>query len=94
VPFNFQIGEDVRKIRFARPTTAEGELEVRLDTCEGELVARLPLATAARSQAVTVLPRAAVRPRPGKHDLCLRFAQPRLDPLWVIDSVQLLESGP
>jgi hypothetical protein len=47
-----------------------------------------------RSQAVTALPRAAVRPRAGKHDLCLRFAQPGLDPLWVIDSVQLLERGP
>jgi hexosaminidase len=94
VPFNFQIGEDVHKIRFTRPTTAEGELEVRLDTCEGELLARLPLATATRSQAVTALPRAAVRPRPGKHDLCLRFAQPGLDPLWVIDSMQLLERAP
>ena len=26
----------------------------------------------------------------GKHDLCLRFAQPGLDPLWVIDSVRLV----
>jgi len=94
VPFNFQIGEDVHKIRLARPTTAEGELEVRLDHCEGELLARLPLAPAVRSHAVTALPRAALRPRPGKHDLCLRFAQPRLDPLWVIDSVRLLERAP
>jgi hexosaminidase len=94
VPFNFQIGEDVHKIRFAPPTTAEGELEVHLDTCEGELLARLPLAPATRSQAVTALPRAAMSPRSGNHDLCLRFAQPRLDPLWVIDSVQLLERAP
>jgi hexosaminidase len=93
VPFNFQIGEDIHKIRLARPTTAEGELEVRLDTCEGELLARLPLAPATRSQSVTALPRAAVPSRPGHHDLCLRFAQPRLDPLWVIDSVQLLEGA-
>lgn len=42
IPFNFQIGEDVKKIRFATPTTAEGELEVRLGTCEGDVIARLP----------------------------------------------------
>src|SRR5205085_1298751 len=33
IPFNFQIGDEVKKIRFATPTTREGELEVRLDDC-------------------------------------------------------------
>jgi hexosaminidase len=91
VPFNFQIGEDVKKIRFPRPETKEGELEVRVGGCEGELVARLPLAPAAGSDAVTALPVAAVRARPGRHDVCLRFAQHGVDPIWVIDSIQLLE---
>jgi hexosaminidase len=91
VPFNFQIGEDAKKIRFAKPTTAEGELEVRLGTCEGELLARLPLAPAIASHAVTALPRAALTPRQGRHDLCLRFAQNGLDPLWVLDSIELDE---
>lgn len=40
LPFNFQIGEDVKKIRFAAPTTAWGELEVRLGDCEGEVLAQ------------------------------------------------------
>src|SRR5687768_309284 len=93
VPFNFQIGEDVRKIRFPQPTTPEGELEVRLGSCKGEVVARLPLAPAAISQEVTALAPAPLTPRRGRHDLCLRFAQPRLDPLWVIDSIRLRE-GP
>src|SRR5205085_9995927 len=39
VPFNFQIGEAVKKIHFPKPSTAEGELQVRLDSCEGELLA-------------------------------------------------------
>ena len=89
VPFNFQIGEAVKKIRFPQPATPEGELEVRLDTCEGELLARLPLAPAARNPAVTILPRAAIAPRSGKHDLCLRFSQPALEPMWAIDSIRL-----
>jgi hexosaminidase len=91
VPFNFQIGEDVKKIRFPRATTPEGELEVRLGTCEGEVIARLPLAPAVISNEVTMLPVAPVDARRGRQDLCLRFAQPRLDPLWVLHSIRLVE---
>ena len=49
----------------------------------------LPLAPAAGSKAVTILP-AQVLPRlPGKHDLCLRFARPRLDPMWALDWIEI-----
>ncbi len=89
VPFNFQIGEDIRKIVFPAPATADGELLVRADTCEGKILARLPLAPATASQAVTALARAELTGLEGAHDLCLRFAQPRLEPLWVIDSIEL-----
>jgi hexosaminidase len=83
----------VKKIRFPAPATPEGELEVRLDSCEGELIARLPLAPATGSQAVTRLPAAPIAPRAGRHDLCLRFAQRGVDPLWVIDSIAI-EAAP
>jgi len=89
VPFNFQIGELVKKITFPQPTTAAGELEVRLDSCEGELVARLPLAPAVANNGVTTLPKAPIGARPGRHDLCLRFAQPKLDPMWAIDTLKV-----
>ena len=89
VPFNFQIGEAVKKIHFPPPTTAEGELEVRLDSCEGELLARLPLARAIANDGVTTLPPAPITPRKGLHDLCLRFAQPKLEPMWAIDSLRI-----
>ena len=94
VPFNFRIGDDVRKITFAQPLTPEGELEVHADTCEGELLARLPVAPAAASFGTTTLPRAAIPPRHGARDLCFRFAQPRLEPLWVLDSIRLVRRGP
>ena len=93
VPFNFQIGDDAAKIHFPRPRTPEGELEVRIDGCEGDLLARIPLAPAAASESVTTLPSARIAPRAGRHDLCLRFAQPGLDPLWVLDSVRLVGPG-
>jgi hexosaminidase len=88
VPFNFQIGAARDQIRFATPTTPEGELLVHLDRCDGKLVARLPLASAAASQGVTALAPASIPARGARHDLCLRFAQHRLDPMWAIDSVR------
>jgi len=95
VPFNFQIGEDVKKIHFSTPTTAEGELEVHMEQCDGEIIARLPLAPAVSSNGVTTLPAASIAPRTGKHDLCLRFAQrfaqPAVDPVWALDWVNLTE---
>ena len=90
LPFNFQIGDDVKKITFPEPSTAEGELVVRLGGCDGEVLARLPLAPASRSDAVTTLAQVAIAPRPGRHDLCLRFAQRGVDPMWAIDWIELI----
>lgn len=89
VPFNFQIGKDIHAIRFNRPQTPSGELEVRLDACDGERLALLPLQTAIGNDAVTVLPRAMLTRHAGTHDLCLKFTQWSVDPLWVIDWVEL-----
>jgi hexosaminidase len=89
VPFNFQIGADRDRMRFARPTTADGELLVHLDTCDGALYARVPLAPARHSNRVTVLPAYPVAPVSGLHDLCLQFAQRGPDPLWVLDWLEL-----
>jgi hexosaminidase len=87
VPFNFQIGDAVKKISFPAPATSQGELQVHEDTCDGKLVASLPLAPAAANDAVTVLPSSRLEGE-GVHDLCLRFAQRGLDPLWVVDWIR------
>jgi hexosaminidase len=89
LPFNFQIGKDIEAIKLNPPRTLQGELEVRLDGCEGEPIAVLPLAPAADNDAVTVLPAVPLTGSPGPHDLCFRFTQRTLDPLWAIDWVQL-----
>jgi hexosaminidase len=87
LPFNFQIGADREQIHFPTPASAEGDLEVRRDHCDGDLLARLPLRPAVGSDTVTRLPEALLAAHGGHHDLCLRFAQPALDPLWAIDWV-------
>ena len=43
LPFNFKLGPDLAKIVLRPPSTPNGELEVRLDGCSGELLASLPL---------------------------------------------------
>jgi hexosaminidase len=91
LPFNFQIGDDARKIRVGDAHSASGELEARLDGCDGEPVATLPLAPAATSSAVTVLPAATLPARAGRHDVCLKFARPSLDPMWALDWVEVGE---
>lgn len=91
LPFNFQIGRDVEKIPLRAPQTPLGELEVRLDACDGERIAVLPLAPAAASDALTELPPVSIGERAGRHELCFVFTRSAIEPMWVIDSVQLLE---
>jgi hexosaminidase len=89
VPFNFQLGKEVDSIKLNPPHSAAGELEVRVDQCEGAPLVVLPLALAVDNDAVTVLPAVALPRLTGKHQLCFRFAQHGLDPMWAIDWVQL-----
>jgi hexosaminidase len=70
------------------PSTHDGELEVHLDTCEGERIAVLPLAPAVKNDAITTL-QATLSPRPGVHDVCLVFTRAKPDPVWAINWVQL-----
>ena len=89
VPFNFQLGKEIDSIKLNPPHSAAGELEVRVDQCEGAPLLVLPLASAVDNDAVTVLPAVSLPHLTGKHQLCFKFAQHGIDPLWAIDWVQL-----
>lgn len=91
LPFNFEIGEDAAKIRVGDARTPEGELEIHVDGCDTPASAVLPLAPAASAWGVTILPPLQLPRLSGRHDLCLRFARPRLDPLWALDWIELRE---
>lgn len=91
LPFNYEIGADVAKIQVGDAHTPEGELEVHIDGCDTPALATLPLAAAAHAKGVTTLPAQQLPRLPGRHDLCLRFARPRLDPLWALDWVEIGE---
>ncbi|SNS44844.1 hexosaminidase [Sphingomonas laterariae] len=88
IPFNFQIGKEIEKIRFRPPATAEGEVEVRIDGCDGAKIATLPLAPATANAAVTTL-RATIAPQAGARNLCFTYTANGPDPMWGISAVQL-----
>ncbi len=88
LPFNFQIGRAVDKIRFKPPSTPAGEIEVR-DGCQGPRLAVLPLGPAVRNPAVTRLT-APLPPLAGAHDLCITYTAKSVNPLWAVGGVQLM----
>jgi hexosaminidase len=89
LPFNFEVGAEVKKIRTGDAHSAVGELEVRIDDCNQSPVATVTLAMPAARAAAMTLPRVEIPARPGRHDICLRFARPRLDPMWALDWVEI-----
>lgn len=88
VPYNFQPGADKQRVRLLPPHSPAGELEVRIDACEGAPIASLPLLTARDnnelSSLTTTLPGLV-----GRHDLCFRFTGNSPDPLWAVNWVEL-----
>jgi hexosaminidase len=92
VPFNFQIGKDVQAIPLPAPQSTHGELEVRIDSCDGEKLAVLPLAPAVTNHTVSALAPAKIERQDGQHDLCFRFTRRKVDPTWVIDTVKLVQA--
>ena len=89
VPFNFQVGKDIEQIRFRPPATAAGEFEVRSGDCQGDRIAVLPLAPAVGNPGVTRLV-APVTGRTGRQDLCITYTAAGVNPMWAIDSVELI----
>jgi hexosaminidase len=91
VPFNYEIGADAAKIRVGDARTPAGELEIHVDGCDGPAIATLPLAAAVGNAGVTILAAQHLPAVAGRHDVCLRFARPRLDPQWALDWVEIGE---
>ena len=89
LPFNYELGLDAAKIRVGDNRTPVGELEVHVDGCDTASLGLLPLAPAAGKDGITELPVLILPPLSGRHDVCLRFARPRLDPLWALDWVEI-----
>jgi len=62
-----------------------------VDGCDTAAFSVLPLAAAATVMESTGVAGGETAAAPGRHDVCLRFARPRLDPLWALDWVEIEE---
>ena len=91
LPFNYELAGAEAQIRVGDNASAVGELEVRADRCDAPVLLRIPLAGAAGQVGVVPLPPQQLPVLPGKHDLCLSFARPKLDPMWGLDWVEITE---
>ncbi len=96
LPFNFEIGESIHQVMVEKPAAGEGELRVRLG-CDGPVIADLPLAPAVGKHGVTALSPAEIglpAEAPAKGDLCFTFTRQGVEPIWVIDWVELVRETP
>ena len=89
LPFNFSIGDDIHKITFDPPATPAGELHVRRDTCDGPIIATVPLKAATATSGVAEVS-GPLAPQSGTHDLCMTFTQNGPDPFWVLDRLSFV----
>jgi len=89
LPFNFEIGADAEKIRVGDSRSTEGDFEVRIGGCEGPPVATQALPAMPAGKLVNTLHEIRLPAQGGRHDVCLRFARPRLDPMWALDWVEI-----
>jgi hexosaminidase len=95
LPFNYEIGRDAATIKVGDARSREGELELHADNCDSPAFATLALPRIA-SGTVTALPPQRIEPAAhpgisGRHDVCVRFARPRLDPMWALDWIEIGE---
>lgn len=89
LPYNFQLAHDVSSIvPRPQPQSANGELIVTRDGCEGPRWVSIALPPTTTADSAVHL-QAQVPAAVGAHDLCLRFSGRGPDPLWAIGHVQL-----
>ena len=89
VPFNFQLGSDIDHVKIPAPATAAGEFRVHAGSCTGPTLATLPLTPALGNPGLTRL-LAPMPLRQGNETLCIDYAAKGPNPLWTLDSVELV----
>ena len=88
LPWNFALWKDDSSV-VTRPTqTPAGELQVHRDSCDGPLLATLPLAKAARTKLRTTLT-ADIPAAAGNHTLCVFATGDPRDGMWAIGKIEL-----
>jgi hexosaminidase len=85
---NYGLAHDAVKVVQHPAASPDGELEVRLGSCTGTLLASLRLPAGSATQTLAL--RAPLPASTGVQDLCLRFTADIHGPLHAIDAVRLV----
>jgi hexosaminidase len=85
LPYNFQLWKDIRSVVSREPA---GQLQVRLDSCTGDILANAEWSAIGKDSNPATFDVTWAR-QSGVHDLCFIFNRASSGPLWAIDSVQL-----
>lgn len=88
LPWNYALWTDDSKVVVRPKATPAGEFQVHLDSCDGPLLATLPLAKAAQSKLQTTLTAKIATPG-GRHTLCMFATGDPHDGMWAIGKVEL-----
>lgn len=86
--FNQRAEEDAAR-RFLPAKSAHGELDVRLDSCDGDTIATAPLPAGSDADGFTTLRATLGRRLDAPHSLCIRFSGDFRPRMWVLDRVTL-----
>jgi hexosaminidase len=86
---NYALAHEAKLVVSRPHATPFGELLVRLDQCDGPLLASLPLPDPAHSARNFTL-KAALPAQQGEHALCLIYAAPIDGPLYALGRVKLI----
>ena len=87
LPRNYALAHEAKLVKSHPATTAQGELVIRRDRCDGPTVATLPLPATDGPRDFVL--QGALTPAKGTHDLCLIFTSPIDGPLYAIGKAAL-----
>ncbi len=63
---------------------------MRVGGCDGPPAPRASLSPAVSNHGLTALPPIPLEGKTARTDLCFRFTRSKIDPIWVIGSVELV----
>lgn len=88
IPYYFQLAHDEPARKFEPARTRTGEMDVRMDGCNGTLIGNTPLPENPDADGFVTL-QARIPANVGQHDICLIFTGETRPSMWVLDEVTL-----
>ena len=90
LPYAIHLGAEDAQRRYLPAQAAHGELDIRIDGCDGPPFASAPLPAAPDADGFATVRALLPAPARGFRDLCIRFSGDTRPSMWVLDRIALL----